>query len=143
MKYETFSVKLYELKERLDSLNRQIHLSETGSHSQLRQEITKLRKTCAENEQKLRDKLQMSRADMVSEIRNGYCGIEQILQKTGIDLQMQISRCENDDAAVEEKILLAEYALDFAVQAADRAMLFSMEAIDAQRTLQEQEGRTL
>ena len=36
------------------------------------------------------------------------------------------------DAAAEENILLAEYALDFAMQAANRALLFSLEAIKAQ-----------
>ena len=44
------------------------------------------------------------------------------------------------ETAVEEKLLLAEYALDFAHQAADRALLLSMEAIDAQ--LQQQEGKS-
>lgn len=42
---------------------------------------------------------------------------------------------------MEEKILLAEYGLDFAVQAANRALLLAMEAIYAQLTQQEQERR--
>ena len=42
--------------------------------------------------------------------------------------------------AAEARILLAEYALDFAVQAANHALLLSMEAIDAQATSPE-EGR--
>ena len=46
------------------------------------------------------------------------------------------------EAVAEEKILLAEYALDFAQQAADRALLLSMEAIDAQ-AIQQQERRTV
>ena len=33
---------------------------------------------------------------------------------------------------VEEKLLLAEYAIDFAMQAADRALLISMEAVQAE-----------
>ena len=43
---------------------------------------------------------------------------------------------------MEEKILLAEYALDFAHQAADRALLLSMDAINAQM-FQQEEGRSL
>ena len=42
-------------------------------------------------------------------------------------------------AAAEEKILLAEYALDFALQASNRALLLAMEAIDAQLAGQEGE----
>ena len=55
---------------------------------------------------------------------------------------MQAIAAEGPDgqAMVEEKILLAEYALDFAHQAADRALLLSMEAIEAQ-LLQREEGR--
>ena len=44
-------------------------------------------------------------------------------------------------AQAEEKILLAEYALDFAVQAANRALLLAMEAIDAQSPGRENERR--
>ena len=44
-------------------------------------------------------------------------------------------------AAAEEKTLLAEYALDFAMQAADHAILLSMEAIDAQLSETEPERR--
>ena len=44
-------------------------------------------------------------------------------------------------SAAEEKILLAEYALDFAVQTANRALLLAMEAIDAQQTGRQEERR--
>ena len=45
-------------------------------------------------------------------------------------------------ASAEEKTLFAEYALDFAVLEADRAVLASMEAIDSQREQDEHEERT-
>lgn len=41
---------------------------------------------------------------------------------------------------VEEKILLAEYALDFAMQVSNHALLIAMEAIDAQMTQQEKDS---
>ena len=44
-----------------------------------------------------------------------------------------------NELSAEEKILLAEYALDFALQAANHALLISMEAIKAQMAEQEQE----
>ena len=44
---------------------------------------------------------------------------------------------------VEEKILLAEFALDFAQRAAERALLISLEAIDAQLVWQQKEGKDL
>ena len=38
------------------------------------------------------------------------------------------------------KIVMAEYALDFAMLAADRALLMSMEAIEAQMKLEEKKN---
>ena len=40
----------------------------------------------------------------------------------------------------EEKILTAEYALDFAMQAVNRALLVSLEAIEAQRLEEKKEA---
>ena len=54
-------------------------------------------------------------------------------------LAAQAAGCCDSKAAAEGKILLAEYALDFALEAANRALLLSMEAIDTQLTSQEQE----
>ena len=68
-----------------------------------------------------------------------YGAIEQLIQKTKSELETQAAGREGGEAAAEEKILLAEYALDFALEAANRALLLSMEAIDAQLTSQEQE----
>ncbi|HIU47656.1 MAG TPA: hypothetical protein IAC59_10440 [Candidatus Fimadaptatus faecigallinarum] len=67
--------------------------------------------------------------------------MEQIIQKSKAQLQALAAESPDAESVVEEKILLAEYALDFAHQAADRALLLSMDAINAQLTQQE-EGRT-
>ena len=40
----------------------------------------------------------------------------------------------------EKKILTAEYALDFAMQAVNRALLVSLEAIEAQRLEEKKEA---
>ena len=48
-----------------------------------------------------------------------------------------------DTYSAEEKVLLAEYALDFAMQAADNALLISLKAMDAQMTLLEKEGERI
>ena len=43
-------------------------------------------------------------------------------------------------SGTEEKILTAEYALDFAMQAVNRALLVSLEAIEAQRLEEKKEA---
>ena len=58
--------------------------------------------------------------------------MEQIVRNTEKRLRTMADDSLNTEAIAEEKILLAEYALDFAHQAADKALLLSMDAIDAQ-----------
>lgn len=137
MAHEILSVKLCELEDRISRLSSRIHLSETADHERLQKEIKELSEECAETELTLRKKLQLSRAEMVSVLADAYKEIEQLVKKAEDSLRKQVEGIEPDGVA-EEKILLAEYALDFAAQAANRALLLSMEAIDAQLM---QEGR--
>ena len=139
MAHEILSVKLCELEEQLSRLSGRIHLSETAGHDQLRRELIALSKECEETEWTLGEKLRLSRAEVVAPLARTYGAIEQLIQKTKSELEAQVAGREGGEAAAEEKILLAEYALDFALEAANRALLLSMEAIDAQLTSQEQE----
>lgn len=132
MAHEILSVKLCELEEQLSRLSSRIHLSETAGHDRLQQEINMLSKECAETELTLQKKLKMSRAEIVATLADTYREIEQILRAGQSKLQVQAAEKNDSDMIAEEKILLAEYALDFAVLAANRALLLSMEAIDAQ-----------
>ena len=139
MAHEILSVKLCELEEQLSRLSSRIHLSETAGRGQLRQEIRALSKECAETERTLREKLRLSRAEVVAPLARTYGEVEELIRKTKSELETRAAGREGGEAAAEEKILLAEYALDFAVEAANRALLLSMEAIDAQLTDLEQE----
>ena len=132
MAYEILAVKLCELEDRLARLSTRIHLCETSGHKQLQEEIHALTKECEETELTLQKKLQFSKAEIVAILSDTYREVEQIIQKSKTALQKQADAQNRSDAASEEKILLAEYALDFALQAANRALLLSMEAIDAQ-----------
>ena len=86
----------------------------------------------------MEEKLQLSRAEIVSVIAQTYAEMQQALQKNNDALRDRDSRSLDSDAKSEERILLAEYALDFAVQAANRALLLSLEAIAAQSILQKE-----
>lgn len=141
MAHEILAVKLCELEDQLARLSSRIHLSETAGPDQLRQEIKALSKECAETELTLQKKLQLSKAKIATTLASTYEEIEQIIQKAKLELQRQASSSDDSDAVTEEKILLSEYALDFAVQAANRALLLSIEAINAQLTGQEGERK--
>lgn len=134
MAHEILSVKLCELEEQLARLSSRIHLSETADQLQLQREIQALRRECTETELTLASKLQRSQAEMVSVLASSYGEVERSIQKAKAALYEQTVPCGDPEAAAEKKILLAEYALDFALQAANRALLLAMEAIDAQLT---------
>lgn len=138
MAHEILSIKLCQLEERVERLHSRIHLSETADRSRLRREMDQLEQECIAAEATLREHLQHSQSALVSILGQGYSQMEQIIQASRDQLQNLARDKPDPEATVEEKLLLAEYALDFAHQAADRALLFSMEAIDAQ--LQQQEG---
>ena len=93
----------------------------------------------------LRNNLRFSRTPSVAVLYQAYIEVEEVLDR--LRKQMEQEREENKAAQsgelkeasvrpeidpVEEKLLLAEYAIDFAMQAADRALLISMEAVQAE-----------
>ena len=132
MAHEILAVKLCQLDDRMGRLHSRIHMSETAGHAELRREIAAMKQEYAESETVLREKLRHSKSEMVSILDQGYRQMEQIVRNTEKRLRTMADDSLNTEAIAEEKILLAEYALDFAHQAADKALLLSMDAIDAQ-----------
>lgn len=137
MAHEILSVKLCELEDQLARLNSRIHMSETADRGQLQGEIQALRRECAETELTLRTKLRCSRSGLVGTLAGSYGEIEQSVRRAKDALKEQAASRGGKQADAEEKLLLAEYALDFALQASNRALLLAMEAIDAQLAGQE------
>jgi len=139
MACEVLSVKLDELDNEFEKMRRRIKLSREACHSRIREELVKAHREYAQNELALRSRLSSSRAETVSRISQVYGRVEQVIQ----DAKAEVCRRAVEDwikaLTAEEKALLAEYALDFAMQAANRALLISLEAIDAELTQQEKE----
>ena len=142
MAHEILSVKLCQLDERMERLHSRIHISETACQSRLQQEIDALAEECDQAEATPRESLARSKSGVASVLSQGYDQVGQIIRSTKDRLQSIATANPDQEAAVEEKILLAEYALDFAHQAADRALLLCMDAINAQM-FQQEEGRSL
>ena len=134
MANEILAVKLCELDRKVGELHGRIEQSETVPHEQ------HLRISCKSNDQMLRNNLKFSRAQAVQKLSEAYSEIVQIVRETKNSMKYPDWDSFQRETSAEEKILLAEYALDFAMQAADHALLISMEAIDAQMTQQELEA---
>lgn len=88
----------------------------------------------------LRNRLTFSKASAVAKLSEAYVRVEQIIKKTKEEIGNSMTEECSGSIPVEEKILLAEYALDFAMQVSNHALLIAMEAIDAQMTQQEKDS---
>ena len=143
MAHEILSVKLYELDKTLDRVHSRIQMSECESHEQIKAEAESLRKECEENRLTLINRLQFSKAGSVARLSEAYKEIVQTAKKVKDRIGDPASNNWNEELTVEEKILFAEYALDFAMQAANNALLVSLEALDAQMEQEEKKEKVL
>lgn len=133
------NAKLDELDRQLRKIQRKIQKSGSANPARLRADLEQVRKEYAENEKALRNQLRFSRSGVVTGLSVSYNQVEQIIQETKNKMKMP----GGQEAEKEEKILLAEYALDFAMQAAERALLLSLEAMEAQTKQQEKKEETM
>lgn len=138
MAHEILTIKLCQLNERVEKLHARIRLSESADPAQIQREMHLLEKECSGSESALEQSIQRSKAGIAPVLAQGYRQMEAVFQQTRAELQAALAAQPDPECAAEERVLLAEYALDLAQQAADWALLFSMEAIHAQL---KQEGR--
>lgn len=140
MANEVLSAKLSQLDDRFSRLHSRIQVSQTASRTRLCGEIKTLQKEYTQAEWALRRKLQMSKSGLVSVLFEEYQDIEDSILAAESRLKARTSG--SSDTAAEAKLLLAEYALDFVLQAADRALLLALDAIATELLRQEKEERS-
>lgn len=133
MAHEVIAVKLYELDKEFSKLHSRLELSENGNSAQIEEEIRQLKKECAENQVTLYNRLKSSRSQKVKQIAEAYETIEGVIKGTHQEIFGKTSDSLREQMSEEDLILLAEYSLDFAMQAANNALLISMEAIQTQK----------
>lgn len=139
MAQETLSVKLCELDDSFRRLRSRICFCETAGQEQLRREICALKQECTQEEQTLWDSLRRSKSELAGVLADSYGQIEQILEQAKAQMGTLAAQRQKAEVDADEKALLAEYMLDIAQRVADRVLLISMEAIDAQRRGQKEE----
>lgn len=131
-----FTVKLQELVGNYHDLEVKIKASQDLSPSELHQMLHELCQLYCEQTTYLEEKARNSRsvvAAALSEIQNEYCR----------QSEMILYRCLHQtetEQQLEKTALLAEYAMDFANEAIQYALITSLYAIDLQKQF-EQEGR--
>ena len=144
MAHEILSVKMYELDKKLEQIHSRIQLAESMDTERLHQQIQNLWQECQESRITLENRLRHSKTDCVMKLAGVYDQVEaavgKVLEEENIKLKNKEPIFGNVLPGTEEKILTAEYALDFAMQAVNRALLVSLEAIEAQRLEEKNEA---
>ena len=102
------------------------------SMEQVEKDIQELRRECRENREMLHNKMKYSKAKLVGRIAEAYDKVDQVIQIAQEQLGISFTEETTKELSAENKILLAEYFLDFAMQASNYALLMSLEAIHAQ-----------
>ncbi len=133
MTNDIFSVKLYEIDKAIGQIHSRVEQGEKDSPEQLAEDIRVLRNECRENRENLHNKMKYSKAKLVGRISEAYERVDQVIQEVQQQLGISFAEEQISELSAENKILMAEYLLDFAMLAADHALLTSLEAIKAQK----------
>ena len=131
--YETFAVKLSELKCEYARLQKRLEACQRKSLEEIRAESESLRQECRQTEALL----QKSAASAHSVEMASLSQAQLMYQKKIRNILERLLRDHRDAETQSELLILyAEYAVDFATQAMKHALLSAMSAIDFQMSLE-------
>ena len=134
MARSVLSVRLREMDREVSGIHRGIHLAEAGPSAAERREYRQLLRAYTVKKHQTAKLLRCSQAGSARYLLDACRGMEEVMAT----LRRNLTQAGSD---ADEKLLWAEYALDFAAQAANRAVLLSLEAVNAQRSLEKHRER--
>ncbi len=132
MRYTIPAEKLTQLDIQLTKFKDCIGQSKVKSPTHICDEAELLRREFLQNEHNLHEKLMHSRSSIVGYLSNAYDEIESVIRKTQDTIDSEMRMYQDEDAIIDNKLLMAEYELDFSILAVSRALVVSLEAIAAQ-----------
>lgn len=131
-----FAVKLYELERQYGMLRSRLQICQGGDREKLRRSIEALRDECRANDVMMQGKISGSKSPFVAELYQAQLSYD---ERTEGDITKLVSACKTPDARADAIALYAEFAIDFATQAMNHALLAAMYAVDAQISADEDE----
>ena len=121
MEQDMLAGKLAEVDAQLAGVHAKLQSAAQMESAELDAAIAQTREETAQCAHALAERLRHSRAHQVGEIADAFEEIREIVRR-------------GDESGEEMQLLFAEYAMDFAMQAARHALLVALEAIrDEQR----------
>ena len=141
---ELFAIKLYEMEQQYGKIQSRIHICGQENHKRIREELQKAKDEFHEHAMILEKSVEGSRSQAVAELARTQleCSkkMESLLQQGQLEqyLHSEKSSCAEDRA--EAATLYAEYAMDYAVQTVQYALIAALSAIDIQMDSEESKG---
>lgn len=123
-----FAAKMIELDEKIRQLHERIDYGENTGTAQLNEEISSLWQEYQLEKDAIRYRLSESKSPKIQSLLSAYDEMQKTIHEAA---SSDPSSSANENAEV--LALLAEYALDFAILSADRALLLALRAIHEQR----------
>lgn len=123
MEQDMLAGKLAEVDAQLTDVHTRLRSAAQMEGPALDAAIAQTREETEQCAHALAEHLRHSRAHQVGEIADAFEEIRNIIRR----IQTEVRR--DDESGEEMQLLLAEYAMDFAMQAARHALLVALEAI--------------
>ena len=135
------SVKIEELDNRLERLCCRVERGRDGDWEGLCQEADAMTREYRDSRAALWEKMEKSRAGVVHRLADTYEAVEALIEEATAREAARQAR-EAQEEAAEERLVTAEYVLDFMMQAAEFALLVAVRAMaDGPEAATPKEGR--
>lgn len=139
MQQSFLTVKLYELEKQHGKLQAGIRICQKESLKEIRREIARVREECEEQDFLLNQSIETSHSKAVTALADAQVSYDETV-KTIVEKVLPEAMHGKDsmkEELAEEKMLYAEYSIDFAIRAVKNALQTSLEAIEAQMECEE------
>ncbi len=139
MSYNICSAKLCELDSRIARMHAQINSFEGMSAERLKDEINLLSADIKEHRKLVQNSLTHIKIDLSEKTKNDLAALVKSTDDMLGDIHSELYGETDRETRAEKQALAAEYALDLAMITAECAFLMSLEAVDAERTVEKEE----
>lgn len=144
MQQSFLTVKLHELERQHGKLQTRIRICQKDNIAEIKKEIERVQEECEEQDMLLKQSVESAHSRAVVALAKAQSSYdENIKEIVGKVLPESMHGGDSVwEELAEEKMLYAEYSIDFAIRAVKNAMQVSLEAIEAQLECEEWRERT-
>lgn len=143
---EIFAIKLYEMETQYGLLQSRIQICEQEDQGKIRKELEKAKDEYHQHTLALQKSIQGCRSPAVMELaktQEDFCEKMESLLKTGeLAAYLHCEKSSPEEDKAEAATLYAEYALDYAVQTMQYALIAALSAMDLQANTEQGKGES-